>query len=121
MERANHEKTRLLCSLRFVSRVFFLDTCSLAPQIAKVIKLRTAHFAAANDVDVVDDRGMEREYSLNADAEAYLSNRDRFAGSAVFAGDHDAFKDLQAFLISFLNSYVHLDGVARLKGRDIFF
>ena len=75
--------------------------------------------SAADDVDVVDDRRMQREDTFDADAKADLADGNRLADSAVFSGDTDALKSLQAFLVPFLDADVHLDGVARLEGRNI--
>jgi hypothetical protein len=37
----------------------------------------------------------------------------------VFAGDDDAFKNLKAFFVAFLDANVNANGVARLKSRNV--
>ena len=63
--------------------------------------------SAADDVDVVDHRRVQREDTLDADAKADLANRHGLAHAAVLACDADALKSLQAFLVAFLNPDVH--------------
>ena len=112
-------ETRLFGSLCLVSRIFFFDTGCFAAKVAQVIKLCTPHFAASNHVDVIDDRGMQREYSLDAHAKTYLADGYGFTCSAVLSRYHDALKDLQAFLVAFLNADMYFDGITRLKRRDV--
>jgi hypothetical protein len=92
----------------FVAEIAFFDTRRFTAQLTQVVKFRAAHTTAANDVDMIDDRRMERENSFNADAERDFANRHGFARAAVFAGDDDAFKNLQAFLVAFLDANVNL-------------
>ncbi len=98
--------------------IAFLDTCSLAAQIAEIIELGTADLTTTNDVNVVDNRCVEREDTLDAYAKADLADRNGFAYAAMFAGDADAFERLETFLIAFLDPDVHAKRVARLKGRS---
>lgn len=112
--------TALFGSLCLVASIFFLDTCSLAAQVTQVIELCAADLAAADNIDVIDDRCVQRENALDTDAEADLSYCDRFTRTAVLAGDDNAFKNLKALLIRLLDADVHLDGVARLKSRNVF-
>lgn len=109
---------RLLVLL--VAEIAFFNTSSLTAKITQVIKLRTTDAAATNDVDVIDDRRVKRENAFDADAEADLADGHRFTNTAMFAGDHDAFKNLNTFLVAFLDADVNLDGVARLERRNVF-
>jgi len=105
--------------LSFITRVAFLDTSRFAAKIAQVIKLRTANFATAYYVDMVDDRCVQRENPFDADAETHLADGNRFSCAAVFAGDHNALKNLKTFLVAFLYSHVHFYRVARLKSGNV--
>ncbi len=95
--------------------IAFLDTCSLATQVAEIIELCTADFTAANHVDVIDHGCVQRENTLDTDAEADLADCDGFANAAVFDGDADAFECLQAFLVAFLDTDADAKRVAWLK------
>src|SRR5687767_8203861 len=98
--------------LCLVACVALFDASRLAAQIAQVIKLRAADFSVADNVYVVNNGRVKRENAFDADTEADLANRDGFAHAAVFAGDHDAFKCLQAFLAAFLDPNVDANVVA---------
>ena len=80
----------------------------------------TTYFTTTYDIDVIYDRRVQREDSLDADAEANFSNGDALASSAMLAGDHDAFKNLKTFFVAFLNSDVDFDGITGLERRDVF-
>ena len=99
----------------------FLDAGRFASQVAKVVEFRTTHFAAANDIDVIDNCSVKRKDALDANAKAYLSHRHGLAYAAVFDGDANALKCLQPFLVAFLNPHVHTQRVARLKLRGVLF
>ena len=94
---------KLFGRLRFVTRVAFLDTGRLAAEIAQVIELCPADLTATNDVDVVNDRCVKREDTLDAYAETYLADRDGLTYAAMLAGDTYALEGLQAFLVAFLD------------------
>jgi hypothetical protein len=69
---------------------------------------------------VIDNRRVQRKNSFDANAEAGLSNGDRFARAAVLAGDADTFKCLQTlFRFRLLDAHVHPHGVTGLKVRDV--
>ena len=110
-----------LCFCLFVAEIAFFDARRFTAQITQVVKLRPAHTTAADDVDMIDNRRVEREDAFDADAERDLANRHGFTRAAVFAGDDDALKNLQALLVAFLDANVNLHGVARLKSRNIIF
>src|SRR5882672_1447245 len=93
----------------------------LAAQAAQIIKFRASHPTSFYHINVVNDRGVERKNSFNADTKAGLSNSDRLSGSAVFASDNHTLKGLQAFLrFRFLNANMHAHCIARLKIRNAF-
>src|SRR6185437_10458066 len=67
----------------------------------------------------IDDARVDGEDALDAMAEADLADGDALTHSAVVAGDHDAFKGLEALFVAFLDLYVDADGVAGAKLRHI--
>ena len=102
------------------ARVALTDTCGLTAQSTKVVKLRSANASALHEVDVVDDRCVQRENSFDADAETRLANGDRLASAAMFACDYDAFKNLQSlFGLGLFDPNVHTDRIAWLKSWNI--
>ena len=110
----------LFRSLSFIASIFFLDSSSLSAEITQVVKLRTANSAEPYNVDMINNGRVQRKDTLDANAETDLSDSDRFTRSTVFAGDHYALKNLKTFFVAFLDADVDLNGIARLKRRDIF-
>lgn len=106
--------------MRFIACIFFFDTGSLAAEFTQVIKLCTANLAAADNVNVVNDRCVQRENAFDTNAKANFAYRNGLANAAVLAGDDNAFKNLKAFLVAFLNADVHLNGVAGLECGNVF-
>jgi len=94
------------------------QTCSLAAQSAEVEEARAPHFRRADQVDLVDNLGVDGEYALDALSEADLADGE--AGlRAVVALDYHAFERLHAFLIAFFNLYVDADGVSGAERREV--
>ena len=58
---------------------------------------------------------MERESSLDADAEGYAANGEGFADAAAAAGYNGAFIRLNPFAVSFDNLVVNPDVVADVE------
>jgi hypothetical protein len=102
------------------ARVALTDTCGLTAQSTKVVKLCSADATTLYEVDVVDDRRVQREDSFDADAETRFSHGDRFARAAMFASDYDAFKNLQSFFgLGLFDPNMHTDRIAWLKSWNI--
>ena len=70
---------------------------------------------------MIDDRCVQREYTLDADAKADLTDSYSFADAAMLAGDTDALESLKTLFVAFFNTDVYAKRVARLKCRNIFF
>jgi len=103
----------------FCSRIAFFDAGCLSAKVTQVIELGTSNAAAADHVDMIDHRPMQREDTLDTDAKADLADRNGFARSAVFAGDADSFKSLKPLFVTFLDADMHAKRVTRLKSGDI--
>ena len=69
---------------------------------------------------MIDNRRMKREDSLDAHAEADLANRYALACTAMLTCYYDAFENLKAFFVAFLDPDVNFNRIARLERRDIF-
>src|SRR6185503_2813216 len=98
------------------ARVALTDACGLTAQSTQVVELRASDATTLYEIDMVDDRRVQRENSFDADAETGFSHCDRFARAAMFAGDDDAFKSLQSlFGLGLFNPHVYTDRIAWLK------
>src|SRR5205814_5917698 len=91
------------------------DSGGLTGTPAQVIELGSADIAAAHDLDLVDDRRIEREDALDTLAEADLAHGEAGADALVRAGNAHAFERLHAGAIAF----DHLDADAqRVAGTE---
>src|SRR6478609_6400749 len=88
------------------------DLGSLAAQTTQVVELRAAHVTTADDLDVVDDRRVQREGALDADAERDLADGEGLADAAAVATDDDALEDLDTRARALDDLDVDLEGVA---------
>src|SRR6202521_87929 len=88
-----------------------LDLGRLSDPIPQVIELRSADVAAGGDLDLRDDRRVERDAPLAADPEADLADGEGLADPAALAADHDALEDLDPLPVSFHHPDVDLDRV----------
>src|SRR5271163_2627024 len=83
--------------------VALAETCGFALQVPKVVELSAAYPARPHHVDMIDHRRVQWKNTLHTLAKADLANGDGFAQAGILAGNHGAFKSLQAFLIAFFN------------------
>src|SRR5947208_6723188 len=83
-----------------------LDLCLLAAQLAQVVELRPADVAAGHQLDVVDDRCVDREGPFHADAEADLPNGERLADATALPPDDDALEDLDPLPVALTHAHV---------------
>src|SRR6185369_16238828 len=108
--------SRSLSIVAVTARVALTDACGFTAQSTEVVKLCSSDAAALDEIDVVDNRRVQRENSFDADAKTRLSHCDRFARASMFARDHDAFKSLQSlFGLGLFNPHVYTDRIAWLK------
>src|SRR5262249_2142648 len=66
-----------------------------------------------------EDRRVDRERPLDANPEAHLPNRERLAGTAPLAPDHDALEHLGALAVPLDHADVDLQGVAGGEIGDV--
>src|SRR5215204_5394348 len=94
-----------LGSLRLMSaRIALADACSLTSQSAQVVEFCPADATSFDEIDVIDNRSVKWEDSLNTNAETRFSHGDGFTRAAMFASYDDTFKSLQSFFgLGFLN------------------
>ena len=91
--------------------MFFLDLGSLAVAVAHVVQLGTANVTLGQNFDLVDDRRVNREGTLHADAEGNLADGERLADAVALAAHHEALEDLDTGVLAFDDVDVNLDGV----------
>ena len=94
------------------------DARRLAAAIAQIIELGAAHLAAADHLDRVDVRRIDREDALDALAVGNLADGEALVEAAAGPRDADAFIGLHAGALAFLDLDVDDDRVARLEFRD---
>src|SRR5882757_7165148 len=94
-----------------LSALHFLQTGSLATQAAEVKELGATDTGRTDLLDLVHDLGIQREDTLHTLTKTHLADGE---GSlrAVLLGNHNAFKRLQTFLLTFLDFYLHAYRVA---------
>src|SRR5207249_9594514 len=78
-----------------------LHPCRLAFQIAQIIQLRAPHLRRFHDFHFLNRRRVQRKNPFDALAERHLPHGERGACAAAVEANHDAFEDLDAFLIAF--------------------
>src|SRR5438270_7681805 len=98
--------------------LYFLQSRRLALQTTQVIQLRPTHLCRADDLNLIDDLGVQGEDALYALSEADLADGEaRLQSAALF--DHGAFEYLHALFVAFFDLHVHTDGVARRERRQV--
>ena len=95
------------------------DLCFLSTQVAQVVKLGPTDVAAGHDLDVVDDRRVHREGSLDADLEADLTHGEGLANAVTLATDDDALENLDPRARALDDVHVHLDVVTGTEIRNV--
>ena len=99
----------LLCFLDYAA---FLDAGFLAGELAQVVKFRTAYFAVFVHCDRIDERRFEGEDTLHTDIVAHLADGEALLFAFACDFDHYAAVLLDTFLVAFLDTVCHGDGVA---------
>src|SRR3954447_1076025 len=94
----------------------FLDLGGLAPQVAQVVELRAAYVAPGHDLDLLEDRGVDREGALDAHTEGDLADREGPADAGALQLDHHALEDLDTGPVALDDLHVHLDRVTGPEG-----
>ena len=94
------------------------DAGRLSAAVAQVIELGATDLAAADDLDRIDQRRVDREDALDALAVGDLADREGLVQPAAGARDADALVGLDAGALAFDHLHVDHDGVAGLEIRD---
>src|SRR5438067_13500787 len=94
----------------------FLDLRGLPRAVAQVVELGSAHCALGDHLDLGDDRRVDGERALDADAEAELADSERLPHAGALAADHVALEHLDPLAVAFDDADMDLQVVA---GREV--
>ena len=97
----------------------FADFCLLAAECAQVVELGATNVTSADELDVVDDRRVDRKLTLDADLERDFANVERLANSVTVTADNHTLENLDSAAITFNNVYVNLHRVADAEVGDV--
>src|SRR5262245_16160769 len=95
----------------------FGDAGGLAAAAAQVIELGAAHLAAADHLDGVEHRRIERKHAFNAFAVGNLADREVLVHAVTGTPNAHAFVGLDTGAVAFDHLDVDLQGIARLEIR----
>src|ERR1700744_3098905 len=104
--------------LQAMARGALGDTRRLAAPAAQVIELGPADIAAADQLDRVQARAVEREYALDPFAVGGLADREGRVDAGSAPGDAPAFESLDALARALDHLHIVPDRIAGRKGRD---
>src|SRR5262245_48441200 len=112
----------LVAAGRLLAGVALADAGGLASQGAQEIKFGAADAPVFDDVDVIDDRRVEREDALDAHAERGLAHSDRLTDAFPPTRHYNPLERLQPLLgLALRDPNVNADGVAGNEIRDVAF
>ena len=80
--------------------------------VAHVVQLCTAHIAAADNLNLLDHRRVNREGTLNTNTERNLANGEGLAHTRALAANNEALENLHTAVLTFNNVHVNVEGVA---------
>src|SRR5205085_192642 len=96
-----------------------LDLGGLAAQAPEVVQLGASYITPALDLDVVDDRTVERKGALDTHPEADFPDGEGLLDSRPRASDHHTGEDLDAGPVALDHLHVHLHRVTGSEGGDV--
>src|SRR5689334_454419 len=96
-----------------------LDLGGLAAQVAQVVELGAADVTAGHDLDLLEDRGVQREGALDTDAEGDLPDGEAATDARALDPDHDALELLDAGARALDDLHVDVDRVAGAELREV--
>ena len=106
---------------RSCSRIdLFLDAGCFALFAPEVKEPGPADISFADQLDLVNAGGQDREDPFNTYAVRYFPDGEGFTGRILIpALDHNALELLDPLLVAFADLYMHVNGIAGLKIREI--
>ncbi len=98
----------------------FFDTCRFTLTTFHVVKLRSSYFTLFHNLDLIDRRRDNWEDTLNTYSIGYFSNSEGLTVASAPALNYSTLKLLNALFVSFLDFYVNVDSITRVKVRQVF-
>ena len=95
----------------------FLHLGALADSVSQVVQLRAADFTAAEDVNLDNVGGVQREGLFHADAVSHAADGEGFGDAAAVLADDGPLVHLDSFAGAFLDQVVNADGIAHVEDR----
>ena len=95
------------------------DLRLLATQVAQVVKLGATNVTAGDELNVVDDRRVHGERTLNSDLEANLADGERLANALTRAADNDTLENLDTRTVALDDVYVNLHVVTGTERGNV--
>ena len=96
-----------------------LDAGLLAGETAEIVEASPTNFADAVDGDLVDERRVHREDTLDTDAIGDLADGEALANTFALDLDNYALEDLNTLLVTLLDLVGDGNRVARLERRQL--
>lgn len=95
---------------------FFLNTGFLAGQSSQIVQVRSSHFTATNNLDLLDARREEQECSFHAyPVRGNSANGEVAVRAALSDSDNNALEDLGSLATALDNLRADFDGIARAE------
>lgn len=91
------------------------DTCGLTTTLTQIEDLGTTNDTTLGNFDAFDVGRADRENTLYANGTGHLTNGEGCVGTGATTLDNDAFVQLDALFIAFLDSDTYFNGITRLK------
>jgi len=98
----------------------FAELHTLADSIAQEVEFGSTYYRVPLNIDLVNFRGVNGELTLNTFTGDDSTDNKHFARARSAFRDNRAGKNLDPFLVAFLDSRVHVYGVADLEGIHVF-
>lgn len=95
------------------------QTTGLTNAITQEVELRTTSIATTNNLELRDQRRVDRPSLLDPDFTNHATNSDVLINATALAKDYRALINLNAFLLAFDDTDMHIDGVADIKAGNI--
>jgi len=97
----------------------FANLCLLAAKSAQVVELGATDVTAADELDVVNDRRVDRELTLDADLERNLADVEGLANAVPVTADNNTLENLDSAAVTFNDVYVNLYRVTDAEVGDV--
>jgi hypothetical protein len=95
------------------------DLGGFTVKITQVVQLGSTNVTVRINFNHLDCGRVERECTLDSNAETYFSHGKGFGDACTLAANHDALEDLNSLSVPFRHSHVDFDVVSWSEFRDV--